>query len=431
MFSGYDVRTGMQLELNRETVPYYDELMVGKVLGVVDNSGTAVLRWVEGGGSVDQPLPAVATNTLRFEFEDMSFDPTTSAEAPSSGVTWTKVSESVTRNIWDCTITGSYTDLFSSKFTNTTCSIIDGGISANLKAIHRMFYNCKGIIYAKFKVSDYVTGCDSLFYGCDNLVEVDIRFTRPGIPAQEMFTGCTKLAKAYVGNQNPTSLVTLSNCYRMFEGCVNLVDIGGFIMGGGTSTAVNCDSAFRGCRSLTRVDHVLTSAVGAALNISSAKGMFFECRSLSSVGALLVVTGTDASDMFKGCWSLKDIGMLDLNNTVTNASHMFAECFCLNTANIVNSGAITNASYMFDMSSVTSNRGAMAKLPAIDTSSMTDVTNMFKQLEYADGALAMYQQLSQQANPPTTTTGCFSQCGSITHASDLAQIPASWGGTGA
>lgn len=47
-FSGYAVRTGMQLELNRETVPYYDELFVGKVLGVVDISGTAELRWKEG-----------------------------------------------------------------------------------------------------------------------------------------------------------------------------------------------------------------------------------------------------------------------------------------------------------------------------------------------------------------------------------------------
>jgi hypothetical protein len=49
------------------------------------------------------------------------------------------------------------------------------------------------------------------------------------------------------------------------------------------------------------------------------------------------------------------------------------------------------------------------------------------------GALALYQQMSTQTTQPTVYGDCFTNCGSntTTGAAELAQIPASWGGTGA
>jgi hypothetical protein len=47
------------------------------------------------------------------------------------------------------------------------------------------------------------------------------------------------------------------------------------------------------------------------------------------------------------------------------------------------------------------------------------------------GALALYQQASTQATPPTDHTGTFTNCGrdTVTGAAELAQIPQDWGGT--
>lgn len=47
------------------------------------------------------------------------------------------------------------------------------------------------------------------------------------------------------------------------------------------------------------------------------------------------------------------------------------------------------------------------------------------------GALALYQQMSTQATPPSITSHCFTNCSSqtVTGAQELAQIPTSWGGT--
>lgn len=47
------------------------------------------------------------------------------------------------------------------------------------------------------------------------------------------------------------------------------------------------------------------------------------------------------------------------------------------------------------------------------------------------GALDMYTTMSTQSTPPSSTPGCFTNCGSntVTGAAELAQIPQSWGGT--
>jgi hypothetical protein len=54
-------------------------------------------------------------------------------------------------------------------------------------------------------------------------------------------------------------------------------------------------------------------------------------------------------------------------------------------------------------------------------------------LNVQSGALALYQQASTQTTPPSEYYNTFYNCGSntTTGAAELAQIPSSWGGTGA
>lgn len=99
---------------------------------------------------------------------------------------------------------------------------------------------------------------------------------------------------------------------------------------------------------------------------------------------------------------------------------------------------------LFDTSSVTDFRSFMRsdsgyspmlrEIPLFDTSSATDMSEAFLYcFNVESGALALYTQASSQANPPASHSRAFENCGSntVTGAVELAQIPTSWGGTGA
>ncbi len=69
-------------------------------------------------------------------------------------------------------------------------------------------------------------------------------------------------------------------------------------------------------------------------------------------------------------------------------------------------------------------------IPLFDTTALTDVTNAFYETYYVEGGqLALYQQMSSQANPPTSHSGCFNRCGSSSTAESKAetdQIGSGW-----
>lgn len=74
----------------------------------------------------------------------------------------------------------------------------------------------------------------------------------------------------------------------------------------------------------------------------------------------------------------------------------------------------------------------LKKVPAVATDSAKNVTNMFLDcFNVKEGALVLYTQMSYQSTPPSSVSGCFTNCGRDTDegSAELAQIPASWGGT--
>lgn len=111
---------------------------------------------------------------------------------------------------------------------------------------------------------------------------------------------------------------------------------------------------------------------------------------------------------------------------VTNMSYMFIHCDSLTTAPLFDTSSVTNMSRMFvHCSSLTS-------VPLFNTSSVTDMSQMFTDcISVETGALALYQQASTQATPPSNHDRTFRNCGrnTVTGAAELAQIPSDWGGT--
>ena len=133
----------------------------------------------------------------------------------------------------------------------------------------------------------------------------------------------------------------------------------------------------------------------------------------------------------KGATGLITATGLSYGSGVTKVNSIFMNCTNLVSANIDTTG-VTDGSQMF------SGCSSLKTVPLLNTATMTTVGGgttygMFYGCTAVEsGALALYQQMSTQATPPSITSYCFTDCGSgtVSGAQELAQIPASWGGTG-
>lgn len=120
--------------------------------------------------------------------------------------------------------------------------------------------------------------------------------------------------------------------------------------------------------------------------------------------------------------------VLGANTTgITSMARMFYDCISLTSVAVFNTTSVTNMSYMFESCE------SLITVPLLNTSSVTNMDYAFDFCRYVEsGALAMYQQASSQATPPSRHTGTFRYCGASTVSghTELDQIPSSWGGTG-
>lgn len=144
---------------------------------------------------------------------------------------------------------------------------------------------------------------------------------------------------------------------------------------------------------------------------------------------------TSAPFLFQGA---RMVHRYKLRNTssLTNAWGMFYHQVrgmeYLEEISLFDTSAVTDFRIMFQGASKAWPSTRSVSIPLFDTSSAVDVSNMFNAFNrVSSGALALYQQMSSQANPPTTYTNCFTNCGksTATGKAELAQIPTSWGGT--
>lgn len=137
---------------------------------------------------------------------------------------------------------------------------------------------------------------------------------------------------------------------------------------GDTSGVTSFYIAFQNCDSLTSICLLNTS------NATSMRGMFWDCQGLTSLPLFNTHNVTDIHDLCYGCRSLTSIPLFDTTNA-TNVNYMFYDCYNIQS-----------------------------------------------------GALALYNQMSTQTNPPSSHSNCFSNCGVATQtgAAELAQIPSDW-----
>ena len=196
---------------------------------------------------------------------------------------------------------------------------------------------------------------------------------------------------------NATGLTNYSSALhsRIYYSKGTLTECGPMYLPGYTGSTSNNGSLFNDCQYISNIGKLYTPDLTGAIN------MFYSCKSLTTVPLFDTSSVTNMSAMFVGCTSLTTIPLFDTSN-VTNMSNMFNGCTSLTT------------------------------VPLFDTSSVTNMEAAFYGCTNVEsGALALYQQASMQANPPSNHGGTFTNCGSntVTGAAELAQIPSSWGGT--
>jgi hypothetical protein len=277
-----------------------------------------------------------------------------------------------------------------------------------------------------------------------------------------LYLGSTKIKEAWVGDvkvfgssvdpYNPLNLPpytirckfssgytpTMGDTNTLVDAAENIWDI--------TKTPT---AQITGWRSLFAYNNNLLEVLGANSRGPLFDGfimtlMFYACQSLTRVMPFYTCSG-DCRYMFEACSSITEISGFKFRGRLDGA---FANCTSLTTLNIdtsdvtrmedtfnrctslvnppsIDTSEVTVASSMF------TDCTSLSRISLFDTSKMYSVGYMFVNCtNVQSGALALYQQMSSQANPPNSHISTFYNCGINTETglAELQQIPQSWGG---
>lgn len=211
---------------------------------------------------------------------------------------------------------------------------------------------------------------------------------------------------------------------NQFEGAFvdpnNIVDI---IDAGNTSNLVSLYYCFKNCTSLNSVCLFDTSNV---LNISQA----FTKTAIKVIPKFNFKKATASIATFLQCTKLTTVNNISLNSVTTGAGlqQFFDGCTNLENVGTIYAPNVRQMHYMF--------RGCVGlkSIPSINCDNVTNTMDLFSGCRNVEsGILDFYNYLSTKDVAVTTYSGTFNNCGidTVTGAAELAQIPSSWGGTGA
>lgn len=230
-----------------------------------------------------------------------------------------------------------------------------------------MFYGCSALKETPYldlvSLSQYA--CNSMFASCTSLTKINMSETRVTAVASYayycMFTGCSALvngvpSEIHIGSYDGKATYNLYNIFSsMFESCTMLTTTPDFYVHSGV--AVNTFSmAFKGCNSLTTpgsINIVDTASSGTGMFAS----MFYRCISLTSLPEMNGVTfglKNQCDSMFYYCMQLKQIYMFNtLGGTQTTiASGAFVNMFNYTGVTVAAAGTYST-SYQLVLTSVT------------------------------------------------------------------------------
>lgn len=355
--------------------------------------------WTAPSGSivtslVDNDNPqGIRPYTMRFEFGDSTYDPT--SESWIDGSYWVQVSSSP--NVWDFTYVSTS---WGASATATSPAPLRGRFQDRGNPVRVLGGNLQGVTTAYYLLSNNTAITEVNTFDTSTLQHLDW-----------LFSNCTVIQTIPLLNLSAAETV-LGMCL----GCKSLTSIPAIDF----SSAYEVSSLFSGCSSLVTVPSLDLSSA------TTASSFFAQCTSLISAPTIANCGGiTNFSAFFSGCTNLTYVPAMDTTSGISFDT-MLRSCRSLTNAPSLNTRHGTNFRNMFE--------GCLSleEVPLYNTINADDVDYMFRGCKaVTTGALALYTQMSSQLIPPTQHTSTFTQCGmdTVTGAQELAQIPTSWGGT--
>ena len=173
---------------------------------------------------------------------------------------------------------------------------------------------------------------------------------------------------------------------------------------------------------LSNQTNLLEVVNGNTTNVTDMRWTFYGCTSLTTICMLDTSNVTNMLSLLYHCTSLINVPLFNTSN-VTDMRQMFRECYSLINIPLFNTSNVTN------MKQMCTNCTSLKSIPLFNTSKVTDMSQTFSTCTAVEsGALALYQQVSTQTNPPTNHSETFYACGMNTQtgAAELAQIPSDW-----
>ena len=425
MFSGCNKVESGALEIysmmltNTKLVNHIDTF---KDCGLDTESGHSDLEdiMVSYGGLLD-----IAPNTLRCKFA--------AGTEPASYYSATMTCVDAEQNIWD--MTRDSVSLTSFMYGITNLIEVIGGNLPDVTSLSHTFCDCVNLQkVGKLRTGKQLYTTQRMFAGCSNLTSVSwfdtstvtnmegmflLCYVLPSIPNLDMSKATTTggmFWHCYELNENlpEFNLENATDVSYMFNHCTSLESVSLKNCG----QVVNAEGLFCTCYEIRDIS-------AENLHPVNALKMFSDCSSLVELPDIDFTDCTNATETFRGCTALTEASLV--LTSVQNMQSMFKDCTSLTSV------AITGTSSTTNMRTAFANCTSLAEVPELTTDAVTDVTSIFSGCRSVEsGALALYQQLSTQANPPTAYYGAFSNCGidTETGAADLEQIPVLWGGNG-
>ena len=335
--------------------------------------------------------------------------------------------------------------------------------TGNVRQVGSMFNGCSSLASVPEYNLAKATSIAHMFYGCSSLVSVPVFDTSNVTSMRNTFANCVSLTDVPLLN---TSKVT--DMYCTFYDCIN-VERGTaalYQQASGqqtpprthTNTFTNCGSNTQtGAKELDLIDptwggtglpeytmrivwddsseidiyydDMVKTRVSTNPYVWDIKytnnnwsGMFGGKNKLLEVQGANIPKVTNTSEMFHLCNGLTKVSNF-ITNKLENIENMFMTCNALTEVQAFNTSNVTNMRAAFFRCP------NLKYVPLLDTTKATDMTYMFEDCKKVEsGALALYQQASSQANPPSSHYETFYQCGSstVTGRAELAQIDSDW-----
>lgn len=423
-------------------------------------------------------LAPCAAMTLRFQFSQDGYDPSDSLKDTNwNKGTWAHVID----NVWDWTYTNTnWATAFGGGGTGipgafcdetNAVKVIDSGDTSTVTNFSRFFQNCTAITEVRSIDTSGATTVTLMFSHCEALLNVcDLDFSNSGNNAA-VFQCAFSLLDA---PQIRFSTTKSYSCQNFFLQCVSLKRIPAYNLSRCTNTVsflsgslsgtimdmnieyvpelhldnvTNMARMFSNCIKLKQIS---LANLGKVTNMSLA---FFKCESLESLPWMDLHSVTTLDSTFDTCTMLREIPRYDIHNcTILNGTfqrcpnikHLpsfdtskvtdFANCCNGSDAGVNNLEEIPD----WDFSKGTSfscafkNNIRLTTISGIRVPAATNVDQMFRGCRNVETGIAeLYEHLSTKAVAVASHSRTFENTGadSVTGASELAQIPADWGGT--